>query len=125
MRKILIANRGEISIRAARAAREIGLQSVAIYSAEDRTALHRQIADEAYQIGEPGHPVRAYLDIEGIIQTALENGADAVYPGYGFLSESAAFAQAVIDAGLTWIGPSPETLSLTGDKVRADRKSVV
>ena len=124
MQKILIANRGEISIRAARAAREIGLQSVAIYSAEDRNSLHRQIADEAYQIGEAGHPVRAYLDIEGIVQTALETGADAVYPGYGFLSESATFAQAVIDAGLTWIGPSPETLSLTGDKVRARDSAV-
>jgi pyruvate carboxylase len=118
MRKLLIANRGEIAIRAARAARELGITSVAIYSAEDRSALHRLIADEAYQIGEAGHPVRSYLDIPTIIDTALRAGADAVYPGYGFLSESAVFAQAVIDAGLTWVGPTPETLILTGDKVR-------
>jgi pyruvate carboxylase len=118
MRKLLIANRGEIAIRAARAARELGITSVAIYSAEDRSALHRLIADEAYQIGEAGHPVRTYLDIPAIIDTALRSGADAVYPGYGFLSESAVFAQAVIDAGLTWVGPTPETLILTGDKVR-------
>ena len=109
MRKLLIANRGEIAIRAARAARELGITSVAIYSAEDRSALHRLIADEAYQIGEAGHPVRTYLDIPAIIDTAVRAGADAVYPGYGFLSESAVFAQAVIDAGLTWVGPTPET----------------
>ncbi len=119
MKKVLIANRGEIAIRAARAARELGVQSVAIYSHEDRSALHRQVADEAYQIGEAGHPVRSYLDIDEIIAIAVTAGADAIYPGYGFLSESAAFAQAVVDAGLTWIGPSPETLVLTGDKVRA------
>ena len=97
MQKLLIANRGEIAIRAARAARELGMTSVAIYSAEDRSALHRLIADEAYQIGEAGHPVRTYLDIPAIIATAHTAGADAVYPGYGFLSESAVFAQAVID----------------------------
>ena len=119
MRKVLIANRGEIAIRAARAAREIEIGSVAIYSEEDRSALHRLIADEAYQIGEAGHPVRTYLDIPGIIELAKESGADAIYPGYGFLSESAVFAQAVVDAGLTWVGPTPETLILTGDKVRA------
>lgn len=124
MRKLLIANRGEIAIRAARAARELGITSVAIYSAEDRSALHRLIADEAYQIGEAGHPVRTYLDIPLIIETALRAGADAVYPGYGFLSESAVFAQAVIDAGLTWVGPTPETLVLTGDKVRGRDSAV-
>ena len=118
MRKLLIANRGEIAIRAARAARELGITSVAMYSAEDRSALHRLIADEAYQIGEAGHPVRTYLDIPAIIAIARQSGADAVYPGYGFLSESAVFAQAVIDAGLTWVGPTPATLILTGDKVR-------
>ena len=118
MRKLLIANRGEIAIRAARAARELGITSVAVYSAEDRSALHRLIADEAYQIGEAGHPVRTYLDIPAIIEVARRSGADAVYPGYGFLSESAVFAQAVIDAGLTWVGPTPATLVLTGDKVR-------
>ena len=124
MRKLLIANRGEIAIRAARAARELGITSVAIYSAEDRSALHRLIADEAYQIGEAGHPVRTYLDIPAIIDTAVRAGADAVYPGYGFLSESAVFAQAVIDAGLTWVGPTPETLILTGDKVRGRDSAV-
>ena len=119
MRKVLIANRGEIAIRAARAARELGVSSVAVFSYEDRSALHRQVADEAYQIGEPGHPVRSYLDIDALIGIARTAGADAVYPGYGFLSESAVFAQAVVDAGLTWVGPSPATLVLTGDKVRA------
>ncbi len=124
MRKLLIANRGEIAIRAARAARELGVTSVAIYSAEDRSALHRLIADEAYQIGEAGHPVRTYLDIPMLIEIAQRSGADAVYPGYGFLSESAVFAQAVIDAGLTWVGPTPETLVLTGDKVRGRDSAV-
>ena len=119
MRKLLIANRGEIAIRAARAAREFGVASVAVYSHEDRSALHRQVADEAYQIGVAGHPVRSYLDIDALIAIARKSGADAVYPGYGFLSESAVFAQAVVDAGLTWVGPSPATLLLTGDKVRA------
>ena len=124
MRKLLIANRGEIAIRAARAARELGVTSVAVYSAEDRSALHRLIADEAYQIGEAGHPVRTYLDIPTLIETALRSGADAVYPGYGFLSESAVFAQAVLDAGLVWVGPTPATLVLTGDKVRARDSAV-
>jgi pyruvate carboxylase len=119
MRTLLIANRGEIAIRAARAARELGVGSVAVFSHEDRSALHRQSADAAYQVGEPGHPVRSYLDIDTLIDIARTAGADAVYPGYGFLSESAVFAQAVVDAGLTWVGPSPATLLLTGDKVRA------
>ncbi len=118
MHKLLIANRGEIAIRTARAARELGVTSVAVYSAEDRSALHRLIADEAYQIGEAGHPVRTYLDVPAIVDVARRAGADAIYPGYGFLSESAVFAQAVIDAGLTWVGPTPATLILTGDKVR-------
>ncbi len=124
MRKVLIANRGEIAIRTARAARELGIGSVAVYSAEDRGALHRLIADEAYQIGEAGHPVRSYLDIEELLAVARKSGADAVYPGYGFLSESATFAQAVVDAGLTWVGPTPHTLMLTGDKVRARDSAV-
>ena len=119
MQKILIANRGEISIRAARAAREIGLQSVAIYSAEDRNSLHRQIADEAYQIGEAGHPVRAYLDIEGIVALAKEKGVDAIHPGYGFLSENPEFARACAKAGVTFVGPRPELLEMMGDKTAA------
>lgn len=124
MRKVLIANRGEIAIRTARAARELGIGSVAVYSAEDRSALHRLIADEAYQVGHAGHPVRSYLDIENLLEIAQRAGADAIYPGYGFLSESAAFAQAVVDAGLTWVGPTPHTLMLTGDKVRARDSAV-
>ena len=124
MRTLLIANRGEIAIRAARAARELDVTSIAVYAPEDRSALHRLIADRAYQIGEPGHPVRSYLDIDTLIAIALEAGADAVYPGYGFLSESAPFAQACADAGLTFVGPSPQTLSLTGDKVRAREAAI-
>jgi pyruvate carboxylase len=124
VRKVLIANRGEIAIRAARAARELAVSSVAVFSHEDRSALHRQVADEAYQIGESGHPVRSYLDIDALIEIARRSGADAIYPGYGFLSESAVFAQAVVNAGLTWVGPSPATLVLTGDKVRARESAV-
>ena len=118
MRTLLIANRGEIAIRAARAARELGVTSIAVYAPEDRSALHRLIADRAYEIGEPGHPVRSYLDIPTLIATAREAGADAVYPGYGFLSESAPFAEACRDAGLVFVGPSPETLRVAGDKVQ-------
>lgn len=119
MHTLLIANRGEIAIRAARAARELGATSVAVYAPEDRSALHRVIADRAYEIGQPGHPVRSYLDIAALLAVAAEAGADAIYPGYGFLSESAPFAQACADAGVTFVGPSPQTLLLTGDKVRA------
>ena len=97
---------------------------MAVYAPEDRSALHRLIADRAYEIGEPGHPVRSYLDIGDLIAIAREAGADAVYPGYGFLSESAPFAQACMDAGLTFVGPSPQTLSLTGDKVRAREAAI-
>jgi pyruvate carboxylase len=124
VRTLLIANRGEIAIRAARAAREMGVTSVAVYAPEDRSALHRLISDRAYEIGKPGHPVRSYLDIDTLIAVAREAGADAVYPGYGFLSESAPFAQACLDAGLTFVGPPPQTLSLTGDKVRAREAAV-
>jgi len=118
VRTLLIANRGEIAIRAARAARELGVTSIAVYAPEDRSALHRLIADRAYEIGEPGHPVRSYLDIPTLIATAREAGADAVYPGYGFLSESAPFAEACREAGLIFVGPSPETLRVAGDKVQ-------
>lgn len=124
MRKVLIANRGEIAIRAVRAAREIGVGSVAVFSEEDRSGLHRLIADEAYVVGKPGHPVRSYLQVEDMLRVAEAAGADAVYPGYGFLSESAGFASSVVAAGLTWVGPSPETLLLTGDKVRARESAV-
>jgi pyruvate carboxylase len=121
LKKVLVANRGEIAIRAFRAAYELGIRTVAVYTPEDRGSLHRQKADEAYEIGEVGHPVRAYLDIETLVRTAKRVGADAVYPGYGFLSESAAFSQACEEAGLTFVGPPPGVLSLTGDKMRARR----
>jgi pyruvate carboxylase len=121
LKKVLVANRGEIAIRAFRAAYELGIRTVAVYTPEDRGSLHRQKADEAYEIGEAGHPVRAYLDIEELVRTALRVGADAIYPGYGFLSESPAFSRACEEAGLTFVGPPPGVLSLTGDKMRARR----
>jgi pyruvate carboxylase len=97
--KILVANRGEIAIRAFRAAVELGMRTVAVFPYEDRYSLHRMKADEAYQIGEPGHPLRAYLNIDEIMRVARESGADAIYPGYGFLSENPDLAQACEDAG--------------------------
>jgi len=121
LKKVLVANRGEISIRAFRAAYELGIRTVAVYTPDDRGSLHRQKADEAYEIGEPSHPVRAYLDVETLVRTAKRVGADAVYPGYGFLSESAAFATACEEAGLVFVGPPSDVLSLTGDKMRARR----
>ncbi|MDO3634432.1 pyruvate carboxylase [Mycolicibacterium arseniciresistens] len=117
--KVLVANRGEIAIRAFRAAYEYGIDTVAVYAFEDRNSLHRLKADESYQIGEVGHPVRAYLSVDEIIRVARDAGADAVYPGYGFLSESAKLASACADAGITFIGPSPSVLDLTGNKTRA------
>src|SRR5690349_17547978 len=117
--KVLIANRGEIAVRALRAAREIGSRTVAVFPHEDRWSEHRMKAEEAYQIGEVGHPVRAYLDPEAIVQVAVECGADAIYPGYGFLSENPALAEACAANGITFIGPSAEVLTLTGNKARA------
>ncbi len=117
--KVLIANRGEIAVRALRAAREIGARTVAVFPHEDRWSEHRMKAEEAYQIGEAGHPVRAYLDPEAIVAVAVRCGADAVYPGYGFLSENPALAEACAAAGITFIGPSAEVLTLTGNKARA------
>ncbi|BDZ47380.1 hypothetical protein GCM10025866_32890 [Naasia aerilata] len=105
--KILVANRGEIAIRAFRAAYELGAKTVAVFPYEDRNSMHRLKADEAYQIGEPGHPVRAYLDVAEIIRVAKESGADAIYPGYGFLSENPELAEAARQAGITFIGPPP------------------
>ncbi|AHY47470.1 pyruvate carboxylase [Rubrobacter radiotolerans] len=121
LKKVLVANRGEIAIRAFRAAYELGIRTVAVYTPEDRSSMHRQKADEAYEIGEPGHPVRAYLDIEAIVGTAKRVGADAIYPGYGFLSESPALARACEEAGITFVGPPESVLKLTGDKTRARR----
>jgi pyruvate carboxylase len=117
--KILVANRGEIAIRAFRAAYELGISSVAVFPYEDRNSVHRQKADEAYQIGERGHPVRAYLDAAEIVRAALAAGADAVYPGYGFLSENPGLAQACADVGITFIGPSAAVLEMAGNKATA------
>ncbi|MGH3240523.1 MAG: biotin carboxylase N-terminal domain-containing protein, partial [Spirillospora sp.] len=117
--KLLVANRGEIAVRAFRAAYELGIASVAVYAHEDRLSLHRQKADEAYEIGEHGHPVRAYLDVDGIVETALRVGADAVYPGYGFLSESPELAEACERNGIKFVGPPSSVLSLAGNKIEA------
>ncbi|QWF21110.1 pyruvate carboxylase [Nocardioides sp. LMS-CY] len=117
--KVLVANRGEIAIRAFRAAYELGARTVAVFPYEDRWSEHRLKADEAYEIGERGHPVRAYLDPEAIVAVAVRAGADAVYPGYGFLSENPALAEACANAGITFIGPTSEVLELTGNKARA------
>ena len=117
--KVLVANRGEIAVRAFRAAYELGAQTVAVYPYEDRNAVHRIKADEAYLIGERGHPVRAYLDIDEIIRAARESGADAIYPGYGFLSENPDLARACDANGITFIGPPADVLELAGNKVRA------
>jgi len=117
--KVLVANRGEIAIRAFRAAYELGAHTVAVFPHEDRGSEHRLKADEAYEIGERGHPVRAYLDPDVIVATAVQAGVDAIYPGYGFLSENPRLAEACAEAGITFIGPTPEVLKLTGNKARA------
>ena len=118
MKRVLIANRGEIAVRIIRACKDHGIESVAVYSDEDRTSLHTQMADAAYSL-HGTTATQTYLDIEKLIAVAKESGADAVHPGYGFLSENAHFAQAVIDAGLTWIGPPPDAIRALGDKVSA------
>jgi pyruvate carboxylase len=123
-RKILVANRGEIAIRAFRAAFELGAKTVAVFPYEDRNSMHRLKADEAYQIGERGHPVRAYLDVSEIIRVAVESGADAIYPGYGFLSENPDLAQAATDAGITFIGPPTFVLEMAGNKVTAKEHAI-
>lgn len=119
IRRLLAANRSEIAIRIFRSAHELGIRTVALYSHEDRFALHRFKADEAYPIGKAGEPIRSYLDIPGIVNLCLENNIDAVHPGYGFLSENSQFARALRDAGIMFIGPSNEALDLLGDKVAA------
>ena len=119
IKKLLAANRSEIAIRIFRAATELGLRTVAIYSQEDRLALHRFKADEAYQVGIGKGPVEAYLDIAGIIAVAKEHDVDAIHPGYGFLSENPAFARACEKAGITFVGPTPNLLELLGDKTAA------
>ncbi|MEX2561694.1 MAG: pyruvate carboxylase [Nitriliruptoraceae bacterium] len=119
IRKVLVANRGEIAVRVLRAATELGIRTVAMYSHEDRASFHRVKADESYPIGEPGRPVRAYLDIEATIALAKRAKVDAIHPGYGFMSESPALAEACEQAGITFVGPSVEVLRATGDKTRA------
>ncbi|HLA19310.1 MAG TPA: biotin carboxylase N-terminal domain-containing protein, partial [Dehalococcoidia bacterium] len=118
IKKLLIANRGEIALRIVRACRELGISAVAVYSEADRNSLHVRHADEAYLIGPPPAQ-QSYLNGERIIETAKKAGADAVHPGYGFLAENADFAQACVDAGLVWVGPPPRLIRSLGDKVQA------
>ena len=122
--KILVANRGEIAIRAFRAAYEVGARTVAVFPWEDRGSLHRLKADEAYEIGERGHPVQAYLDVDAIIAVAREAGADAIYPGYGFLSENPELAEKAAAAGITFIGPPASVLEMAGNKVEAKHHAI-
>jgi pyruvate carboxylase len=127
LRKILVANRSEIAIRVFRAANELGLKTVGLFSEEDKLALHRFKADEAYLVGRGPHldrplgPIEGYLSISEILRVAERSGADAVHPGYGFLSESPEFAEACRAAGIVFIGPTPETMRLLGNKVAARR----
>src|SRR5947209_447444 len=121
MPKLLVANRSEIAIRVFRTSHELDIRTVAIYSYEDRFALHRFKADEAYLIGKPGEPIRSYLDIDAIVRLAREHEVETIHPGYGFLSENPAFARACQAAGITFVGPRPEVLEQLGDKVAARR----
>ncbi|NDC19915.1 MAG: acetyl-/propionyl-CoA carboxylase subunit alpha, partial [Microbacteriaceae bacterium] len=116
--KVLIANRGEIAVRIIRAAKDSGIASVAIYADQDRDAMHTRMADEAYALNGTTS-AETYLVIDKIIEIAKRSGANAIHPGYGFLAENASFAQAVIDAGIIWIGPSPKAIDQLGDKVSA------
>jgi acetyl-CoA carboxylase biotin carboxylase subunit len=122
-KKVLVANRGEIAVRILRACEERGLRTVAIYSDADRAAFHVRYADEAYNVGPPP-PRESYLNIPAIIAAAKQSGAEAVHPGYGFLSENADFAQAVLDSGLAWVGPSPDAIRTMGDKIAARRTMI-
>jgi len=119
IRSVLVANRGEIAIRVMRAASELGLRTVAIYSQEDRFSLHRTKADEAYLVGRDRGPIEAYLDIEDVLRIAREGEVDAIHPGYGFLAENPDFAQACAEAQIIFIGPSPQTMRTLGNKVAA------
>src|SRR5438067_10435385 len=121
IRKLLVANRGEIAIRVFRSSHELGIRTVAIYSSEDRFALHRFKADEAYHVGKPGEPLRSYLDIEAIVALARQHEIDAIHPGYGFLSENPQFARKCNEAGILFVGPRAEILDQLGDKLAARR----
>src|SRR3954468_14243478 len=121
IRRLMAANRSEIAIRIFRAATELDMRTIAIYSQEDRLSLHRFKADEAYLVGQGKSPVEAYLDVDGIVSLAAEQKVDAIHPGYGFLSENPAFARACEKAGITFVGPTPELLELLGDKTAARR----
>ncbi len=123
-RKILVANRGEIAIRVMRAANELGKRTVAVYAEEDKLALHRFKADEAYQVGRGKGPVAAYLDIASVVQVAKDCGADAIHPGYGLLSENPAFVEACAAAGIAFIGPKAETMRMLGDKASARQAAI-
>ena len=118
LKKILIANRGEIAVRVIRAAREMGIATVAVYSELDRNALHVRLADEAYALGGQT-AAESYLNTEAILKAITDSGADAVHPGYGFFSENADFARAITARGVAWIGPPPEAIRSLGDKVSA------
>src|SRR5687768_16950034 len=118
-KKLLVANRGEIAIRILRAASELNIKTIAVYTFEDRYSLHRYKADEAYQVGRNDDPLKPYLDIEAIIQIAKREKADAIHPGYGFLSENALFAKRCREEDITFIGPSPEVMEQLGDKIAA------
>ena len=118
--KILIANRGEIALRVLRACKELGIATVAVHSTADADAMHVRLADESVCIGPP--PAReSYLNVPALLTACEITGANAVHPGYGFLSENAKFAQAVLDAGLTWVGPPPEAIALMGSKIEAKK----
>src|SRR5688572_12923443 len=119
IRSLLVANRGEIAIRVMRAANELAVRTVVVYSQEDRFSLHRTKADEAYLVGEGKGPVEAYLDVDSILRIAREAHVDAIHPGYGFLAENPAFAEACASAGLIFIGPRPDTMRTLGNKVAA------
>src|SRR6476646_7979344 len=122
--KVLVANRGEIAIRVFRACHELSIRTVAIYSKEDSSSLHRNKADEAYLVGEGKKPIDAYLDIEGIIEIAKERSVDAIHPGYGFLSENIDFARRCEEEGIIFIGPKSEHLDMFGDKVKAREQAI-